>query len=167
MRRAPAQIGDPVDAVWTPALIVDLDAFDANIRSLASFASAHGVGLRPHAKTHKSADISKIQMAHGAIGVCCQKLSEAEALVAGGVSDVLISNEVVGERRLDELAGLAGKARMLVCVDDPATLAAMSRACVRHGTTLEVLVEIDVGQGRCGVAPGHEALVLAQSIDAL
>lgn len=167
MSRAPAEIGDTVDRILTPALIVDLDAFEANVASLARFAEANGVSLRPHAKTHKSADISKIQMAHGAVGVCCQKLAEAEALVAAGVPDVMISNEVVGDARLTRLASLAAAARILVCMDDAQTTRALDAACAARGTGIDVLVEIDVGQARCGVAPGEPALDLARLIDGL
>ncbi|MEM1275990.1 MAG: alanine racemase [Pseudomonadota bacterium] len=114
MTNPPAQIGDPIDAILTPALGIDLDAFEANMGRMATFAAEAGVRLRPHAKTHKSTDIAPLQIARGAVEFCCQKLSEAEALVAGGVEDVMISNQVVGAARLDRLAKLAGEARLVI-----------------------------------------------------
>ena len=88
MRRAPARIGDPASAIATPALVVDLDAMERNIARMAAFAQAHGLRLRPHAKTHKSADIARLQCAAGAVGVCVQKTSEAEALADAGIGDI-------------------------------------------------------------------------------
>lgn len=165
MTPAPAQIGDPLEAILTPALVVDLDAFEANLETLADYVAGQGIRLRAHAKTHKSADIARLQIAHGACGVCCQKLGEAEALVDGGIQDVMISNQIVGAVRLDRLAVLAGRARLIICVDDAGNVDALSAACVRRGTNLDCVVEIDVGQGRCGVQPGSDALALAQRID--
>src|SRR5712672_2468453 len=105
--RQPAEIGMRLEDVETPALLVDLDAFERNLHRLADEAKGMGVRLRPHAKTHKSAVIARRQMALGAVGVCCQKVSEAEAMVRGGVSDVYVSNEIVGAGKLARLAALA------------------------------------------------------------
>ncbi|MBB4267351.1 DSD1 family PLP-dependent enzyme [Roseospira visakhapatnamensis] len=161
----PAVAGMGVDEICTPALVVDLTAFEANVRAMKGFAAAHGMALRAHAKTHKSADIALIQMVEGgARGVCCQKVSEAEALVAGGVRDVLVSNQVVDARRVDRLAALAQRARVAVCVDDADAIGPLSAAAARHRVMLEVLVEIDVGNGRCGVAPGAPAVELARRV---
>ncbi|MCH8503963.1 MAG: DSD1 family PLP-dependent enzyme [Ectothiorhodospiraceae bacterium] len=164
----PAEVGMPMEDVDTPCLLVDLDALERNIARLAQYASQHGVRLRPHAKTHKSADIALLQMAHGAVGVCCQKVSEAEAMVRGGVRDVLVSNQVVNPRMIDRLAALAGEARVAVCVDNEANVAAIAAAAAAQlrGTRIDVLVEIDVGAGRCGVAPGEEAVALARRVAA-
>src|SRR5438105_11108217 len=96
----PAEIGMRLSEVDTPALIVDLDAFESNLKRLTEKARAGEVRLRPHAKTHKSAVIALQQVALGAVGVCCQKTSEAEAMVHAGVRDVLVSNEVVGAPKL-------------------------------------------------------------------
>ena len=147
-----------------PALLIDLDAFEANLAKLADFANANGVRLRPHSKTHKSPIIARKQIALGAVGQCCQKVGEAEVLVEAGISDVLVSNEVWGRRKLDRLAGLAGHARISVCVDDVQNVADLSAAAMRAGTELNVLVEIDVGSGRCGVASPEAALALARAI---
>lgn len=157
----PAAVGDAVEAVDTPALLVDLDAFEANLQTMADRVAAAGLRLRPHAKTHKSAAIARRQMALGAVGVCCQKVSEAEALVRAGVPDVLVSNEVIDARKLDRLARLAMAAHIGICVDSMEGLRALSSACDRHGVRVDVLVEINVGGDRCGVEPGEAALELA------
>ncbi len=161
----PAEIGTALEDVCTPALVIDLDAFERNIAQMGQFAENAGVRHRAHAKTHKSADIALYQIEHGkACGICCQKVSEAEALVDGGVTDVMVSNQVVDPRKIDRLAQLANRARVIVCVDDAYNIEALSQAATRHNATLEVLVEIDVGAGRCGVSSSSEALVLAQEI---
>lgn len=154
-----------LEEVDTPALIIELDAFEANLTRMAETAKSAGVRLRPHAKTHKCAIIALRQMALGAVGVCCQKVSEAEALVQGGVRDVLVTNEIIGERKLAHLAALAKEATVAVCVDDAGNIAALDAAAARESVTLDVLVEIDAGAHRCGIAPGKPALELAQRID--
>jgi len=161
--RAPAQPGDALEAVDTPALVVDLDALERNLARMQAWASARALRLRPHAKTHKCAEIAHRQCASGAVGVCCQKVSEAEALVARGLGDVLVTNEVVGEAKLARLAALARRARLGVLADDAANVAALAAACVRAGCALDVYVELDVGGGRCGVAP-HRVAGLAREI---
>ncbi len=161
----PAEIGTALEDVCTPALVIDLDAFERNIAQMGQFAENAGVRHRAHAKTHKSADIALYQIEHGkACGICCQKVSEAEALVDGGVTDVMVSNQVVDPRKIDRLAQLANRARVIVCVDDAYNIEALSQAATRHNATLEVLVEIDVGAGRCGVSYSSEALVIAKQI---
>ncbi len=154
----------PLEAVDTPALLVDLDAFERNLERMAAFVRSAGVRLRPHAKTHKSPVIALKQMALGAVGVCCQKVSEAEAMVDGGVGDVLVSNEVAGAGKLDRLAALAARARVGVCTDDADNVAELEAAAAKAGTCLDVLVEIDVGGRRCGVAPGEPAARLARLV---
>ncbi len=156
---APARLGQRLEEVDTPALIVDLDVFERNISTLAA-AAGNAVRVRAHAKTHKCPEIAKRQVAAGAVGVCCQKVSEAEAMVAGGIADVLVSNEVVGAAKLARLAELSRRARLGVCVDDAANVSDLGRS----GARLDVYVEIDVGMGRCGVPPGEPALKLAQEI---
>ncbi|HUR37214.1 MAG TPA: DSD1 family PLP-dependent enzyme [Terriglobales bacterium] len=147
----PAQIGMRVEEVDTPALLVHLDAFDYNLDLMAKRVAAAGLQLRPHAKTHKCAEIALQQMARGAVGVCCQKVSEAEALVAGGVTDVLISNEIVDARKVERLVRLAKQARLGVCVDNLENVAALARSAAAGSVVLDVLVEVDVGGGRCGI----------------
>ena len=161
----PAQLGMDLDEVMTPALIIDLDAFEYNIATLRHQIELAGVRLRAHSKTHKSVDIARFQIEHGgACGICCQKLSEAEVMVNGGISDVLISNQVVDPVRLDRLARLAKRARVLVCVDDSDNVSNLAEAATAHGASIECLVEIDCGAGRCGVTPGQAVVNLAQQI---
>ena len=153
----PAKIGDPLDEVDTPALLLDLDALEANIRTMQGLADKAGVALRPHAKSHKSADIARLQMQAGAVGVCCQKVSEAEMLAVQGVDDILVSNQVVGTVKIDRLARLGRHIRLGVCIDDAGNLAQIAQAARHQGADLEVLLEIDVGMGRCGVAADQVA----------
>jgi len=155
--RPPASVGQQLEEVDTPALILDLDALESNIRVLKQ-ALPRQVRLRPHAKTHKSPDIARRQVEAGAVGVCCQKVSEAEAMVEGGVADVLVSNEVVGAQKIERLAALSRRARVGVCVDDVSNLQAIGRS----GAKLDVYVELDLGMRRCGVQPGEPAVALAR-----
>ncbi len=157
----PAEPGMPEDEVDTPALLLDLDAFEHNLDSMAALLAPTGARLRAHAKTHKSAVIARLQAARGAVGQCVQKVAEAEALAWGGVDDILVSNEVVGPRKLARLAALSGVARVAVCADDAGALPLIEAAAAAAGTRMSVLVEVDVGAGRCGVAPGPPAVALA------
>ena len=160
----PAAIGMPLAEVDTPALILELDAFDANLRRMRDSLAGRAAMLRPHAKSHKCPQIALRQMALGAVGVCCQKVSEAEALVEGGVGDVLIANEVVGAVKLKRLAALAKQAHIAVCADDAWNVRALNAAAKAFGVTIDVLVEINVGANRCGVEPGEAAVKIAQQI---
>jgi 3-hydroxy-D-aspartate aldolase len=156
--------GVGLEQLPTPALLIDHDAMIRNIAKLAGYASSQDVRLRAHAKTHKSVDIARIQMNYGACGICCQKVSEAEAMVEGGIKDILVSNQVVGEAKIRRLAELARRARIIVCVDDGDNVDRLSRAATVAGSTIECLVEIDVGSARCGVTPGEQALRLAAHV---
>lgn len=160
----PARPGMAFDEIDTPALVIDLDAFERNVRRMAGVTKKAGIRLRPHAKTHKSATIARIQMEHGAVGVCCQKVSEAEILAAGGVTDILVSNEIAGAQKIERLAALAKQVKIGVCVDDADNIAEIAAAAERHDVNISVLVEIDVGGNRCGVGPGEPALRLASKI---
>jgi D-threonine aldolase len=162
--KPPASVGMRLAEVDTPALLIDLDAFERNLERMAAFARKAGVRVRPHAKTHKSPDIAKRQIALGAVGVCCQKVSEAEAMVDGGVGDVLVSNEVAGAAKLARLAALARRATVGVCVDDIDNVEELEAAADHAGSMLDVLVEIDVGGRRCGTTPGAEAARIAERI---
>ncbi len=163
-KRAPARVGDDVANVDTPALLLDLDAFQANLATVQRMAAAAGLRLRPHGKAHKCPDIARRQVAAGAVGICVQKVSEAEAFVAGGIRDVLVTNEVVGERKLERLAMLARHAHVGVCVDHALQVAQLGAAARRRDVVIDVLVEVDVGQRRCGVATAAQALVLARAV---
>ena len=160
----PASVGMRVDDVDTPALLLDLDAFERNLARLPRSLAGSGVRMRPHAKAHKCPEIALRQIAQGAVGVCCQKVSEAEALVRGGVKDVLVSNEIVGRPKLERLAALARRAHLGVCVDHATNIRDLNEAARREGVVLDVLVEINVGANRCGVEPGEPALLLATEI---
>ena len=167
MQQSPPAIpGMREDEVDTPALLIDLDAFEHNLDTMAGLMAAAGTTLRAHAKTHKSPVIAGLQMQRGAIGQCVQKVAEAEVLAWGGVPDILVSNEVVGAAKLARLAALSRISRVAVCADDARQVAAIADAAAAAGTRLSVLVEIDVGAGRCGVAPGPDAVALAQAIAA-
>ena len=161
-----AEIGQPLTRVDTPALIVDLDAFEANLKTMADMIAGGPAKLRGHSKTHKSPVIGLKQMELGAVGVCCQKVGEAEAMVEGGVDNVLISNQVAGASKLDRLADLNRRAFVPFCVDHVQGVAQASEAAKRAGATMDALVEIDVGGGRCGVQPGQATVDLARIVDA-
>ncbi len=163
MTRAPARVGEPVAAIDTPALVIDLDALERNIARMADYARQHGLRLRPHAKTHKSAAIARLQMAAGAVGVCVQKLGEAEALADAGIADLYISNEVVDEAKLARLAALAGRVKLAVAVDSQLGVTRLAAALRAAGSMADVFVEADIGHGRCGVAPAA-AGALAQQV---
>ena len=160
---APASVGMRLEEVDTPALVLDLDAFETNLRRLAD-AVAGRVRVRTHAKTHKCPEVARRQLAAGAVGVCCQKVSEAEAMVAGGIADVLVSNEIVGARKLERLAALAGRARIGVCVDDAGNVHDLQTAAQRAGVSIDAYLELEVGMRRCGVAPGAPAVALARAV---
>jgi len=162
----PAALGMPLEEVDTPALLLELDAFEYNLDHLARSVSGTGMRLRPHAKSHKCPEIARRQVARGAVGVCCQKVSEAEALVAGGIRDVLVTNEIVGPAKVARLARLARHAQVGVCVDNLANVTELALAARTAGVTLDVLVELEVGTRRCGVPPGEAALGLVRAITA-
>ncbi len=164
----PSLVGADVAAIETPALVIDLDAMCRNLERMAAFARDHGLALRPHAKTHKSAAIASLQIAAGAVGVCVQKLSEAEALADAGISDIYISNQVIAPAKLARLVALARRVTLAVAVDS--TLGIERLVCAWRADAIDggsaelgVFVEIDVGQGRCGVAPAA-AVGLARQI---
>ena len=160
--RPAARVGDPVQAIDTPTLVLDLDVFERNLARMTQAMAGHSIRLRPHAKSHKCVEIARRQIAAGAVGICCQKVSEAAPFVAAGISDVLITNQIVGERKLEALVGLSRQARIGVLVDDPVQLELLAGAVARHGGQLDVYVEIDVGSKRCGTdAAGAVHLAVA------
>ena len=137
----------------TPALVLDLEMLDRNIAEMASFAKAHNVKLRPHSKTHKSADIARRQIASGALGVCCAKLGEAEALGEAGIEGLHITSPVVTPQAITRLIALNGKMKdLMVVVDHPANVDALAAAPRKAGKPLTVIVDIDPGMHRTGVA---------------
>ena len=164
----PAKPGMDEADIQTPCLILDLDALERNIDKMGRFAKEMGVRHRSHGKMHKSVDVQKMQQERGgAIGVCCQKVSEAEVFARGGIKDVLVSNEVTDPAKIDRLARLPKLgARTIVCVDDVANVADLSAGAQKHGTEIECLVEIDCGAGRCGVRTTEAVVEIAKAIDA-
>lgn len=168
-------VGHSVSVIDTPALVVDLDAMERNLASMAAFARQHQVRLRPHAKMHKSAALAKLQIAAGAVGVCVQKTSEAETLVAGGIYNIFISNEVISPAKLVRVAALTQAValhggKIAICVDTMEGINrlsdSMTRADAASGVAIaiDVFIEVNVGQNRCGVAPGPAAVALALEI---
>ncbi len=162
----PANVGMSLEEVDTPALLIDLDAFERNLDRLASSLSHTQVRLRPHAKTHKCPVIALRQIALGAVGVCCQKVSEAEAMVYGGISNVLITNEIVGIQKLRRVASLVRLAEVAICADDAENVDAINNVALDFQVQIPVYAEVNVGSDRCGVEPGKSVLTLAQKIDA-
>ena len=163
----PALPGMDEADIHTPCLILDLDVLERNIIKMGNYAKTHGMRHRSHGKMHKSVDVQKLQESlGGAAGVCCQKVSEAEVFARGGIKDVLVSNQVRAPGKIDRLARLPSfGARITVCVDDLANVAELSAAAQKHGTTIECLVEIDCGAGRCGVTTTSEAVDIAKAIN--
>jgi 3-hydroxy-D-aspartate aldolase len=154
--------------IQTPCLVLDLDALERNIKKMGDYARAHGMRHRVHGKMHKSVDVALLQESlGGSVGVCCQKVSEAEVFARGGIKDVLVSNQVRDPAKIDRLARLPKLgARTICCVDMLDNVADLSAAAVRHRTTIECLVEIDCGAGRCGVKTTPEVVTLAKAIAA-
>ena len=166
-----ASVGLRVDRIDTPALVVDLDAMERNIARMADFARKHQVLWRPHAKLHKSAEIALQLQRAGAVGACVQKTAEAEALAEGGVRDITITNQVIAHPKLLRVARLAAHlqtqgGRLALAVDSAEGVQRLAEAMAQAApqARIDVLVEIDVGQGRCGVSPGAPALALAQAV---
>ncbi len=164
----PAAIGMDESEIQTPCLILDLDALERNIKKMGDYAKAHGMRHRVHGKMHKSVDVAKLQETlGGSVGVCCQKVSEAEVFARGGIKDILVSNQVRDPAKIDRLARMPKLgARTICCVDDLANVPDLSAAAEKHGTTIECLVEIDCGAGRCGVTTTPEVVEIAKAIDA-
>jgi D-serine deaminase-like pyridoxal phosphate-dependent protein len=163
---APSGARDQGPAAFsTPALVVDLDVFEANVRAMSAMLEGTGKTVRPHAKTHRTPDLARRQLGGSAVGVTCATVGEAEAMVAAGVDDVLIANEVVEPAKLVRLAALGREARVTVAADDPAPVEALSRAAVSAGTTIGVLVDVDIVLHRCGVTSLEEAIEVADAID--
>ena len=164
----PAVPGMDEADIQTPCLVLDLDALERNIKKMGDYARAHGMRHRVHGKMHKSVDVAKLQeKLGGAVGVCCQKVSEAEVFARGGIKDVLVSNQVRDPLKIDRLARIPELgSRTIVCVDDLANVADLSAAVQKHGTELECFIEIDCGAGRCGVTTTDAVVEIARAIEA-
>ena len=163
----PAMVGMNEADIQTPCLVLDLDALERNIIKMGQFAKDKNMRHRVHGKMHKSVDVALLQeQLGGSCGVCCQKVSEAEAFVRGGVTDVLVSNQVRDFAKIDRLARLPKLgARAICCVDDLANIADLSAAALKHRTEIECLVEIDCGAGRCGVQSTEDVVAIAAAVD--
>ena len=149
----------------TPALVIDLDVMERNIARMAEHARTHNIALRPHAKTHKCSEIAKRQMQAGALGICTAKLGEAEALADAGIDSILITSPVVTDRGIARLMALNAQLRELIVVCDSAEVAArLNRSAAEKGMLLKVLVDIDPGMGRTGLAPNDAAVALVQQV---
>jgi len=164
MPRSP--IGTPKADLDTPALCLEIEAVEANIKRMADAFRDGPVRLRPHAKTHKSPMLAQMQLAAGAIGITCAKLGEAEVMAAAGIKDILIANQIIGAGKIARLVNLAGYSEVMVAVDDATNAAELDAAAQAKGIHLRVLIELNIGMDRCGVLPGEPALELARRIAA-
>jgi len=153
------------DQIETPALLIDLDALEFNIKLMADHFKGKKAKLRPHFKTHKSSTIALMQIEAGAKGICCAKLGEAEVLAAAGIHDILIANQVVDTSKVYRLAALAGNTKMTVCVDNSENITELSQAAEAYGSTIYIYIELEVGMNRCGVDTKEKALELAKQIN--
>ena len=164
-QQAPALRGVSEADIDTPALLLDLDALEANMEAVHQRIAAAGLRVRPHGKAHKCPDIARLQMAAGACGICCQKVSEAEVFAAAGIKDILITNQLVGQIKVERAARLASQVRLGVCVDHALQVEQIGEAARRHDARVEVLIEVDIGHGRCGIGTPDAALALARQIE--
>jgi len=154
-----------IDDLDTPALLIDLDIVERNIRRMQEYCDAHELALRPHIKTHKIPALAHRQIAAGSRGVTCQKIGEAAVMAASGLSDILITYNILGAAKLERLARLAHQAAVMVTADASAVVDGLDRMAARAGVELTVLVECDTGGERAGVQTPAQALALAQHID--
>lgn len=157
-------LGSSMYDIDTPALVIDIDAMGRNIRRMADFFRDRPAKLRPHAKTHKTPELARMQLDAGAIGITCAKLGEAEVMADAGIRDLLLANEVIGAQKIARLVAVAKKADIMIAVDTAENAREVSDAAVAAGVRVRVLVEVDIGQGRCGVPPGAPAVRLAQEV---
>jgi D-serine deaminase-like pyridoxal phosphate-dependent protein len=148
----------------TPAVVVDLDRVERNIRRVQGLCDKAGVALRPHIKTHKSPVLAKMQIAAGAKGITAQKLGEAEVMADAGIEDIVVSYNLIGAARSGRLAALLRRSDVTVCADNPVTIAAYAEAATAAGRDLGVMVECDTGRKRAGVETPREVLALARLV---
>lgn len=158
------KVGTPVEELDTPALLLDLPAFERNVARMAAFFVDKPAAIRPHSKSHKCPQIALRQLEAGAIGITCAKLGEAEVMAAAGIKDILVANQVSGRVKIDRATDLAGRCDLMVAVDDADNVRQLAESCVAKGVELRVLVEVDIGMSRCGVQPGKPALDLARRV---
>jgi D-serine deaminase-like pyridoxal phosphate-dependent protein len=159
------QIGDDIGALPTPALVVDINVLERNLDRMSALARKSGVRLRPHGKVHKSPDIARMQIARGAVGVCCQTVAEAEAFADAGITDILLTNQIADRAKAGRLARLALKSVVGACVDSHYQIELLAAAARDCGVRLDIYLEIEVGGGRCGVQSHDEAVALAKAVE--
>ena len=157
-------IGQQLKQVDTPALIIDADRLEANIRTMADFFAGRATNLRPHTKTHKCSTLARKQIDAGARGVTCAKLGEAEVMADAGIRDILIANQIVGPIKIARLMALAKRSDVIVAVDDAANVRQLAEAAQAAGVRLNVIIEIEVGMNRCGVEARPPVVDLAKLI---
>jgi len=162
----PPAIGRSVDELDTPALLVDLDVLDGNIRRIADACRSGGVRWRPHVKGVCMPAVAHLMVRAGAVGITCAKLDEAEAMIDAGLDEVLIANQIVGDHKVARLVDLAASATVTVAVDDRGNVGELGAAALRAGIRLRVVIEVDIGLHRAGVQPGAEVVELARTIAA-
>lgn len=154
--------------VDTPSVLIDLDIVEANIQKYQRYCNSIGLNLRPHIKTHKIPALAKLQLAEGAVGITCQKISEAEAIISeGGIDDILITYNIIGEKKLTRLLALAERVKLSVVADNQTCISGLSEVFSKSNAELTVLVECDTGAMRCGVVNPQQALDLAMAIENL
>ncbi len=153
-------------ALMTPAVVLDLDAFEHNVATMATMCADAGLNLRPHAKTHKSVTIAHAQVAAGALGVCCATLKETRAMVDGRVPGVLVTTPIVAHAKIAELSALNARAEgLMTVVDSMANLLELEQAVAETGKPMTVLVDIDIGMGRTGVTNEEAGVALARHLE--
>jgi D-serine deaminase-like pyridoxal phosphate-dependent protein len=157
-------VGKRLEWLETPAVTVDLDILEANLRRKAELARKAGVKLRPHTKTHKSVEVARMQLQLGAAGITVAKLGEAEVMAAAGIDDILIAYPIIGEAKLARLARLMEKAKVIVSTDDEGVAAGLSGLGVSLGRRIPLYIDVDSGLGRCGLAPGEETALLVERV---
>jgi D-serine deaminase-like pyridoxal phosphate-dependent protein len=155
----------------TPALTIDLDVMERNLDRMAAYCRAHGLGLRPHVKTHKTVEVARMQLERGALGLTVAKVGEAEVMIASGIvaetDEVLIAYPILGGEKARRLATLARTSRILVSLDSPEAAKGLSHVACEEGVKFGVLVEFDSGFGRCGLGTGSDCVALARTIEKL
>jgi D-serine deaminase-like pyridoxal phosphate-dependent protein len=157
-------IGQPLDALDTPQLLLDLDAIDANLHRMFAACRERGVNVRTHFKSLKCGGLARYINQRGGATFLAAKLNEAETLADAGITDILIANQIVGQQKIERLAQLAKRVQLRVCIDQAENVDQLGRAMQAAGATLGVLIEIDIGMARCGVPPGEAAIALAECI---
>jgi len=158
-------IGLPVEKISTPSLVLDIEAFTLNLEMMQSYLNKVKTSIRPHAKTHKTPAIAHLQLQAGTVGICCATVGEAEVMAYSGINNILVANEIIGEVAIRRVINLARQVQIIVVVDDLDNVRDLSAAARQYGATLGVLVDLDIGMGRCGVRSIEQLVQLAKAVD--